>query len=144
MKVRMMLSTKGGKVVTARSDTTVETAIRMLKLEGIGALVVSDDGGKILGILSERDVVRALVEHGGDLMTMPVSKLMTRAVKTCAPDANIQEVMSEMTRSRIRHLPVVENGKLCGIISIGDVVKNRLEELETETTVLRDYIGGRT
>jgi CBS domain-containing protein len=144
MKVRMMLSTKGGKVVTARSDTTVETAIRMLKLEGIGALVVSDDGGKILGILSERDIVRALVEHGGDLMTMPVSKLMTRAVKTCAPDANIQEVMSEMTRSRIRHLPVVENGKLCGIISIGDVVKNRLEELETETTVLRDYIGGRT
>ncbi|HEX9791933.1 MAG TPA: CBS domain-containing protein [Kiloniellales bacterium] len=144
MKVRMMLSTKGGKVVTARSDTTVETAIRMLKLEGIGALVVSDDGGKILGILSERDVVRALVEHGGDLMTMPVSKLMTRAVKTCAPDANIQEVMSEMTRSRIRHLPVVENGTLCGIISIGDVVKNRLEELETETTVLRDYIGGRT
>jgi CBS domain-containing protein len=144
MKVRMMLSTKGGKVVTARSDTTVETAIRMLKLEGIGALVVSDDGGKILGILSERDIVRALVEHGGDLMTMPVSKLMTRAVKTCAPDANIQEVMSEMTRSRIRHLPVVENGTLCGIISIGDVVKNRLEELETETTVLRDYIGGRT
>jgi CBS domain-containing protein len=144
MKVRMMLSTKGGKVVTARSDTTVETAIRMLKLEGIGALVVSDDGGKILGILSERDVVRALVEHGGDLMTMPVSKLMTRSVKTCTPDANIQEVMSEMTRSRIRHLPVVENGTLCGIISIGDVVKNRLEELETETTVLRDYIGGRT
>ena len=144
MKVRMMLSTKGGKVVTARSDTTVETAIRMLKLEGIGALVVSDDGGKILGILSERDIVRALVEHGGDLMTMPVSKLMTRSVKTCTPDANIQEVMSEMTRSRIRHLPVVENGTLCGIISIGDVVKNRLEELETETTVLRDYIGGRT
>ena len=144
MKVRQMLTAKGGKVVTARSDTTVESAIRMLKLEGIGALVVSDNGGKILGILSERDVVRALVDHGGDLMSMPVSKLMTRAVKTCTPDANIQEVMSEMTRSRIRHLPVVESGKLCGIISIGDVVKNRLDELETETTVLRDYIGGRT
>lgn len=144
MKVRQMLTAKGGKVVTARSDTTVETAIRMLKLEGIGALIVSDHGGKILGIVSERDVVRALVDHGGDLMNMPVAKLMTRAVKTCTPDANIQEVMSEMTRSRIRHLPVVENGKLCGIISIGDVVKNRLEELEAETTVLRDYIGGRT
>ncbi len=144
MKVKTMLSTKGSKVVTARSDTTVETAVRMLKLEGIGALVVSDDGSKILGILSERDVVRALVDHGGDLLTMPVSKLMTRTVKTCTPDANIQEVMSEMTRSRIRHLPVVEGGKLRGIISIGDVVKNRLEELETETTVLRDYIVGRT
>jgi CBS domain-containing protein len=144
MKVRQMLSAKGGKVVTVRSDTTVETAIRMLKLEGIGALIVSDNGGKILGILSERDVVRALVDHGGGLMSMPVSKLMTRAVKTCTPDANIQEVMSEMTRSRIRHLPVVESGKLCGIISIGDVVKNRLDELETETTMLRDYIGGRS
>ena len=144
MKVKMMLSTKGNKVVTARSDTTVETAIRMLKLEGIGALVVSDDGSKILGILSERDVVRALVDHGGDLLTMPVSKLMTRTVKTCSPDANIHELMSEMTHGRIRHLPVVEGGKLYGIISIGDVVKNRLEELEMETTVLRDYIVGRT
>jgi len=144
MKVKMMLSTKGNKVVTARSDTTVETAIRMLKLEGIGALVVSDDGSKILGILSERDVVRALVDHGGHLLAMPVSKLMTRTVKTCSPDANIHELMSEMTHSRIRHLPVVEGGKLYGIISIGDVVKNRLEELEMETTVLRDYIVGRT
>lgn len=143
MKVRAMLSTKGSKVVTARPDTTVDTVIQMLKREGIGALVVSDDGGDIVGILSERDVVRALVDHGADLLTMPVSKLMTRVVKTCTLDANIHEVMSEMSRSRIRHLPVVEDGKLCGIVSIGDVVKNRLDELEAETTVLRDYIGGR-
>ena len=143
MKVKAMLSGKGDKVVTARSDTTVAAAIRMLKLEKIGALVVSDEGSRIQGILSERDVVRAMVDHGGEVLTMPVSELMTRAVKTCTLEANIRDVMSEMTRSRIRHLPVVDGGKLCGIISIGDVVKNRLEELETETTVLREYIAGR-
>jgi len=143
MKVEAMLSTKECKVVTARPETTVETAINLLKQERIGALVVSDDGDHVLGILSERDVVRALVDHGGDLLSKPVSELMTRAVKTSTLDANIQDVMSEMTHSRIRHLPVLDNGKLCGMISIGDVVKNRLEELEAETTVLREYIVGR-
>ncbi len=144
MKVKAMLSAKGSKIITARPDATVAAAINLLKQEKIGAVVVSDDGNRIQGILSERDVVRALVDHGGDLLNMPVSDLMTRAVKTCSLDANIQDVMSEMTHSRIRHLPVLDDGKLCGIISIGDVVKNRLEELETETTVLREYIGGRT
>ena len=143
MKVETMLAAKGDKVVTARPDATVATIIRMLKLEGIGALVVSADGEKILGIISERDVVRALVDHGGDVLKMRVDELMTHSVKTCTPDANIKDVMAEMTRSRVRHLPVVRDGKLCGIISIGDVVKNRLEELETETSVLRDYIVGR-
>lgn len=143
MKVEAMLSTKESKVVTARPDTTVATAISLLKRERIGALVVSDDGDHVQGILSERDVVRALVDHGGDLLNKPVSELMTRAVKTSTLDANIQDVMSEMTHSRIRHLPVLDNGKLCGMISIGDVVKNRLEELEAETTVLREYIVGR-
>ena len=143
MKVETMLAAKGDKVVTARPDATVATVIRMLKLEGIGALVVSEDGEKILGIISERDVVRALVDHGGEVLKVRVAELMTRSVKTCTPDANIKDVMAEMTRSRVRHLPVVRDGKLCGIISIGDVVKNRLEELETETSVLRDYIVGR-
>ncbi len=143
MKVDTMLAAKGDKVVTARPDATVATIIRMLKLEGIGALVVSEDGEKILGIISERDVVRALVGHGGEVLKMRVDELMTHSVKTCTPDANIKDVMAEMTRSRVRHLPVVRDGKLCGIISIGDVVKNRLEELETETSVLRDYIVGR-
>ncbi len=143
MKVETMLAAKGDKVVTLRPDATVATVIRMLKLEGIGALVVSEDGEKILGIISERDVVRALVDHGGEVLKVRVAELMTRSVKTCTPDANIKDVMAEMTRSRVRHLPVVRDGKLCGIISIGDVVKNRLEELETETSVLRDYIVGR-
>ena len=143
MKVESMLAAKGDKVVTARPDATVATVIRMLKLEGIGALVVSEDGEVILGIISERDVVRALVDHGGEVLKVRVAELMTRSVKTCTPDANIKDVMAEMTRSRVRHLPVVLDGKLSGIISIGDVVKNRLEELETETSVLRDYIVGR-
>lgn len=142
MKVKAMLSAKESKVVTARPDATVATAIDLLKQKRIGALVISDDGNRIQGILSERDVVRALVDHGGDLLKMPVSALMTRAVKTCSLDANIHDVMSEMTNSRIRHLPVLDDGKLCGVISIGDVVKNRLDELEAETTVLREYIAG--
>jgi CBS domain-containing protein len=144
MKVKAMLSAKESKVVTVRSDATVAAAIALLKKERIGAVVVSDDGDSIQGILSERDVVRALVDHGGDLMSKPVSDLMTRNVKTSSLDANIQDLMSEMTHSRIRHLPIVDGGKLCGVISIGDVVKNRLDELEAETTVLREYIGGRS
>ena len=143
MKVEAMLAAKGDKVVTARPDAAITTIVRMLKLEGIGALVISEDGEEILGIISERDVVRALVEHGGEVLKMKAADLMTRSVKTCAPEVNIRDVMAEMTRSRVRHLPVVRGGKLCGIISIGDVVKNRLEELETETSVLRDYIVGR-
>ena len=144
MKVQAMLAQKGTKVATTRPDATIATAIRILKLEGIGALVVSEDGTHVSGIISERDVVRGLVSHGEALLQMHVSELMTSTVKTCGPDANIKDVMLEMTRSRIRHLPVVEDGKLAGIISIGDVVKNRLEELETETSVLRDYIVGRS
>lgn len=144
MKVQAMLAAKGRKVTTTRPDATVATVIRMLKLENIGALVVTEDGERVVGIISERDVVRALVEHGAELLEMRVADLMTRAVKTSTPEANIKDVMAEMTRSRVRHLPILDGGKLCGIISIGDVVKNRLEELETETNVLRDYIVGRS
>ena len=144
MKVQAMIDAKGSQVATTRSDTTVTTVVGMLKLEGVGALVVSDDGNHLAGIISERDVVRGLAEHGAELLDMKVADLMTQNVKTCMPDADIKQVMSEMTRSRIRHLPVLDDGRLCGIISIGDVVKNRLDELETETNVLRDYIVGRS
>ncbi len=144
MKVKAMLAVKGSKITTTRPYATIATVIRMMKLEGIGALVVSDDGEALGGIISERDIVRGLVEHGHELLEMQVSELMTRAVKTCTPESHIKDVMAEMTRSRVRHLPVLDGGKLCGIISIGDVVKNRLEELETETNVLRDYIVGRS
>ena len=139
MKVKAMLAAKGSNVATTRPYATIATVIRMMKLEGIGALVVSDDGEALSGIISERDIVLGLVDHGDELLEMRVSELMTRAVKTCTPEANVKDVMAEMTRSRVRHLPVLDGGKICGIISIGDVVKNRLEELETETNVLRDY-----
>ena len=139
MKVKAMLAVKGSKVTTTRPYATIATVIRMMKLEGIGALVVSDDGETLSGILSERDIVLGLVDHGRELLEMRVDELMARAVKTTTLEANIKDVMAEMTRSRVRHLPVLDGGKLCGIVSIGDVVKNRLEELETETNVLRDY-----
>lgn len=145
MKVQAMLKAKSGgaEVATIRSDITINAAIAVLKEKRIGALVVSDDGRQIAGILSERDVVRALADEGGALLERPVSSIMTSEVKTTGPSANIDDVMSEMTRSRIRHLPVVEDGALCGLVSIGDVVKHRLEELESETSVLRDFIVGR-
>ncbi len=144
MKVRAMLALKGDNVLTVRTDATIKTAVGTLKSEKIGALIVSDDGSKVQGILSERDVVRGLVTHGASLLDMRVADFMTSNVKTCGMDDNIQDIMSQMTRSRIRHLPAVDNGALRGMISIGDVVKIRLEELETEANALRDYVAGRT
>ena len=143
MKVQAMLSAKGNEVATTLPETVISTVIRMLKLEGVGAIVVSEDGAHVVGIISERDVVRGLAEHGAELLDMQVADLMTRNVKTCSPEDDLNHVMTEMTRSRIRHLPVTKEGRLCGIVSIGDVVKTRLDELETETSVLQDYIGGR-
>lgn len=142
MMVRDLLAAKGHKVATTRSDATIDTVLHRLKLEGVGGLVVSDDGGRVNGIISERDIVRGLPNHGAALFEMRVRELMTRNVKTCGPDATMQEIMTEMTRSRVRHMPVTSDGKLCGIVSIGDVVKNRLGELEIEAHVLRDYIVG--
>lgn len=144
MKVHAMLSAKGHDVATTLPETVISTVIRKLKLEGVGALVVSEDGAHVIGIISERDVVRGLAEHGAELLDMRVADLMTKNVKTCSPEDDLKHVMTEMTRSRIRHLPVTEDGRMCGIVSIGDVVKTRLDELETETNVLRDYIVGRT
>ena len=144
MKVQQIIGEKGREVATIRSESSIATAAGLLKLRGIGALVVSEDGSQVVGILSERDIVRGLVEHGNDLLEMRVSDLMTRNVKTCRLDSDLNSVMGEMTRSRIRHLPVVEDNSLIGIISIGDVVKMRLGELETETSVLRDFIVGRS
>lgn len=143
MKVHTMLARKGSTVTTIKPNDTVGTAVRLLKENRIGALVVSADGARVDGILSERDIVRALDERGSGLLETPVSGLMTSIVKTCAPADGIEALMTEMTRSRIRHLPVVEDGRLSGIISIGDVVKARVEELEAEASALRDYVGGR-
>jgi len=142
MKVSDILGSKGNAVATIRPEAKISTVVRRLKLEGIGAMVVSEDSVQVVGIISERDIVRGLVEDGADLLERRVLDLMTSPVKTCTLDANIKEIMAVMTRSRIRHLPVVEDSRLVGIISIGDVVKNRLEEVELEADVLRDaYIA---
>lgn len=144
MKVREILEAKGQGVVTIRSDATLSTAVHRLALERVGALVVSDDGARIAGILSERDVVAALAREGADLLAAGrrVAELMTRNVVTCGPDDTVKHLMAEMTRRRVRHLPVVVGDRLVGIVSIGDVVKSRLGEVELEATVLREaYIA---
>ncbi len=138
MKVASILKTKGAGVVTVPQDTTLSTIVWDLRVKGIGAIVVSDDGVSILGIVSERDVVVGLTEHGRNLLGMRVADVMNRSVVTCAPEDTVTTVMGEMTRHRTRHVLVVDGGRLCGIVSIGDVVKHRLGELELETSVLRE------
>jgi len=142
MNVDGILRTKGAVVVTIRPDATIGDLVRGLRADRIGAMIVSEDGRSILGIISERDVVRGLAERGSRILQAPVADLMTRDVVSCTPRDTVKQVMAEMTRRRVRHLPVVADGVLCGIVSIGDVVKNRLEEMETETNVLREaYIA---
>ena len=143
MTVSAILKSKGSKVETTRPDTTVETVVHRLRLESIGALVVTEDGQRVLGVISERDIVRGLAAQGAGLLAMRVQEVMTRVVPTCAPETSVERVMSQMTRERARHVPVMEQNRLCGIISIGDVVKHRLDEMESEVRVLRDYITAR-
>jgi len=140
LKVRDILARKGNRVLTIRSDAAIRTAVKKLALERIGALVVSDDGEHVDGIVSERDIVLALAEQGAAILEPDrrVFEIMTRTVRVCGLDDDIARLMHMMTLHRVRHLPVVEDGRLVGIVSIGDVVKNRLEELEMETSVLRD------
>lgn len=145
MQVRDILAAKDRRVITIRPDATIATAVHRLALERVGALIASEDDLTIAGILSERDIVRGLAETGADIMATGrrVAELMTRHVATCAPDDKVKAVMAEMTRRRVRHVPVVEGGRLAGLVSIGDVVKSRLEEMELETGVLRDaYLAG--
>jgi CBS domain-containing protein len=141
MKVASILKVKGTHVETTRRDTTVYTIAWDLKVKGIGAFVVSEDGTAILGLISERDIVRGLTEHGSKLLALPASQVMTSPAVTCTPEDSITAVMARMTRHRVRHLPVVDSGgKLCGIVSIGDVIKYRLDELQMEANVLRETL----
>lgn len=140
MRVHQILSGKGEHVTKVTSTDTIRTTLLRLKTHNIGALVVSDDGETVIGIISERDLVRAMVDHGPDLFDMQVGDLMTREVKTTASTDDIEDVMDGMTSGRFRHMPVVDEGKLVGIVSIGDLVKNRLRELETEASALREYV----
>ncbi len=138
MKVDAILRAKGNRVVTVTPETPLSVVAYRLRQEHIGALPVSPDGNKVLGIVSERDIVRGLADHGPVILGWQAAQLMTQPVKTCTPRDTIQSVMAEMTRSRLRHLPVIDGGRLVGIVSIGDVVKNRLDELELEASVMRD------
>jgi len=142
MNVETILDTKGRAVATIRPEDTVGAAVEALVSGNIGALVASEDGEHVDGIVSERDIVHALARHGDALLALTVAEVMTRSVVTCDPTESVAELMAEMTNRRIRHLPVVENGLLCGIVSIGDVVKNRLDEIEYEARSLRSFIAG--
>jgi CBS domain-containing protein len=138
MRVVDILQLKGAVVETIRPDAKVLVAVHRMRMQNVGALVVSRDGVRVEGVLSERDIVRGLTRHGAGLLEMSVVSVMSRGVPVCAPDDSLTVVMGQMTRTRNRHIPVVESGQLCGIVSVGDVVKHRLEEMELETSVLRD------
>lgn len=140
MYVRDILSVKGRNVITIEPATTLLAAAKILAENRIGAVVVRGAGGRIVGILSERDIVQALAARGAVALETPASEVMTRKVATCGPVDTISSIMERMTEGKFRHVPVVEQGQLAGIISIGDVVKHRLMEMEQEQAALRDYI----
>jgi CBS domain-containing protein len=141
MNVEHILRSKGRTVVSIESNRTLGDAARLLSERKIGAILVGDAFRPVLGILSERDIVRAVAARGAAALDEPVSSVMTEKVVTCTGASAIQEVMEMMTDGKFRHVPVVEGGKLVGIISIGDVVKNRLAEMEAESQAMREYIA---
>jgi CBS domain-containing protein len=140
VQISQLLRRKGREVATIEGSASVRTALGLLAEKGIGALVVSSDGRTIDGIVSERDVARGLHTHGAGLLAEPVSSVMTAQVHTCGPHASVHDLAQTMTDHRVRHVPVVDDGALIGIVSIGDVVKARLDELEEERKQLVDYI----
>ncbi|ACY97813.1 MULTISPECIES: CBS domain-containing protein [Thermomonospora] len=142
MRIRDILRTKGSSVATVEPTATVRELLAKLAELNIGAVVVSPDGATIAGIVSERDVVRRLHERGAALLDAPVSDIMTAEVRTCAPEAAVDELRKTMTEHRIRHVPVVSGGRMVGLVSIGDVVKSAIDELETEREHLVGYLHG--
>ncbi|GAA4533936.1 CBS domain-containing protein [Chelativorans composti] len=141
MTVKAILDEKGYDVVTVAPEQTLADAARKLSEHGIGAVVIADADRRIHGILSERDIVRALASEGVEAMEKPISAFMTSAVQVCSESSTVNEVMRVMTNGRFRHLPVARDGRLIGIVSIGDVVKRRLEEVEREAEEIRTYIA---
>jgi len=141
MTVEHILSAKGRKVITIEPERTLGEAVRLLDERKIGAVVVGDADHAVLGIISERDIVRALAKSGAAALDEPVSRHMTGKVVTCTGRSTISELMELMTDRKFRHVPIVEDGRLNGIVSIGDIVKHRLAEIETEHKALREYIA---
>ena len=141
MLVETILQTKGVVVHTLPETDTLADAVNLLNRHNIGAVVITDTGGTITGILSERDIIRRLGKDPTGALALPIGQAMTRGVVTCARDTNIAEVMERMTHMRIRHMPVAQGSDLVGIVSIGDVVRFKIEEAEHEAEVLREYIA---
>ena len=142
MDVEAILRSKGRAVATIRPDVPITAALAALAERNIGALVVSADGEAVDGIVSERDIVRGLADRGGAFLAEEVAAAMTQRVVTCSPQDTVADLMALVTNRRFRHLPVVEDGRLCGIVSIGDLVKSRLDEIEHEARSLRSFIAG--
>jgi CBS domain-containing protein len=141
MQVKSILAAKGNDVATASPDAPLMAVMEQLSERNIGAIVVTNDQRKVVGIISERDVVRAMARNGASVVDQPVSEFMTSSVITCIDEDSTHDLMTKMTSGRFRHLPVVADGKLTGIISIGDVVKARINEVQREAEALREYIS---
>jgi CBS domain-containing protein len=140
MTVKAILSVKGTDVHTIEPTTNLASAANLLAERKIGALVVTGPDRRVVGIVSERDIVQELAAHGAAALDLPLTEVMTRNVMTCSVSDTISSVMERMTEGKFRHLPVVEQGRLAGLVSIGDVVKHRLKQMEHEQSVLQDYI----
>ncbi len=140
MHVADILKTKGGEVVTTGPGESLAATVRLLNAKNIGATVVRAAHGAVIGLISERDIIRIIAANGERALEMQVRDVMTSDVKSCKTTDTISEVMKLMTVYRFRHMPVIEDGELKGIVSIGDIVKNRLDETEMEARVLRDYV----
>jgi len=140
MTVKAILSRKGNDVLTIEPNATLAAAIKLLADRKIGAILITGADRQVIGILSERDIVRSFAENGPAALDQQVGQVMTRKVMTCDEAETISTLMERMTQGKFRHLPVVERGRLAGIVSIGDVVKYRLEEMEKESSALREYI----
>lgn len=141
MRIGDILDEKGGDVFTLSESALVADAVDVLGENNIGVVVITGADGGVVGILSERDIVRRLREHGATAIETGLSKCMTRDPFTCSRDVGLDEVMGTMSKRRIRHMPVVESGKLLGLVSIGDIVKRKIEQTEREAAALRDYIA---
>lgn len=144
MQIDLILNTKGREVATIAPERTIAEAMRRMREERVGCLVVTGGGGEIIGIVSDRGLLWTIVDHGVAVLDNPVGNVMSRSVITCAPQEPIAHIMALMTARRIRHIPVVdETGRLSGIVSIGDVVKHHLDAMEQEAEALKDYVAGR-
>lgn len=140
MNVKAILAAKGGDIVSIEPTADLSAAAKLLSTHRIGAVVIRGAGGRLAGILSERDIVRAVSDHGADALSVPVGQIMTRNVTTCGENDSIADIMERMTAGKFRHMPVLRDSQLIGVVSIGDVVKQRVGEIEQDTEALRGYI----